>query len=71
MAFFRIIEEEQQAAQRSDSREMATSSMDRRAPLTLLFTLRMCNILARMPEDTFYKVPIQLLEVCFCNTLYI
>ena len=45
-----IVEKKQQAAQTSDSREMATSSTDRMAqtPPILLFTWRMCDILARM-----------------------
>ena len=48
MAYFQIIKEEQQAAQTSNSREIATSSTDRMAqtPPILLFTYIMCNILA-------------------------
>ena len=71
MACFRIIEERRQTAQTSHPREMATLSADRTAqtPPILLVTWRMCNILARMTEDTFYKMHIQLLELNFCNAL--
>ena len=40
-------------------------------PPISLFSWRMCNILARMPKKIFYKVHVRLLELCFCNALYI
>ena len=42
-----------------------------RPPLFISVHLKNVQLLARMPEDTFYKVHTRLLELCFYNALYI